>query len=345
VDTVDVLNPIEHPEWDKWVGDFTEASFFHTSAWARVLCDTYGHQPRYFCQVQGSSINSVLPVMEINSRFLGRRAVSLPFSDFCNPLFRAGIFSEQPYQAALEYGKNHAWRSLECRSDAPWAENTARSLSFRTHLIKLGRSEKAQFGLLNPAVRRGVRKASSAGLRVDFQVDAESMRSFYRLHCQTRKRLGAPPQPVRFFENIQRHVLDKGLGFIAVVFLERRAIAALVFFHFAGKATYKFGASDLAYQSIRPNNLGMWEGIKQCVKLGLSELNLGRTSLSNEGLRRFKLGFGASENQVTYQKYDFAKQKFVVEVDRAESWVNNVFRHLPLPALRLAGQLLYPHLS
>ena len=38
-------------------------------------------------------------------------------------------------------------------------------------------------------------------------------------------------------------------------------------------------------------------------------------------------------------------QGLVRTVDRAESWMNNVFRCLPLPLLRLAGNLLYPHLS
>jgi hypothetical protein len=283
--------------------------------------------------------------MELNSRLRGRRAVSLPFSDFCDPLFDGETFSEQPYQAAIDYGETHGWRFLECRSNAPWAKNIAQPLSFRTHVIKLGTSEKEQFALLEPAARRGTRKARSGGLQVQFQAGPASVRSFYELHCQTRKRHGAPPQPIRFFENIQKHVLEAGLGFIELVLLDRKTVAALMFFHFGGKAIYKYGASDLNYQNIRPNNLAMWESIRECLKLGMSELNLGRTSLSNEGLRRFKLGFGAREYQLAYQKYDFAKKAFVSDTDRAETWVNHVFRRLPAPVLRLAGHLLYPHLS
>ncbi len=78
---------------------------------------------------------------------------------------------------------------------------------------------------------------------------------------------------------------------------------------------------------------------------GLATLNLGRTSLSNEGLRRFKLGLGAVEHETRYMKYDFSAEQFVKDTDRAEGWQNRVFARLPLPALRLAGAVLYPHLS
>ena len=66
---------------------------------------------------------------------------------------------------------------------------------------------------------------------------------------------------------------------------------------------------------------------------------MGRTSLSNDGLRRFKIGFGACEERVAYSKYDFAKKTFVTDVDRAESWVNGFFRCLPMPILRLTRLL------
>jgi hypothetical protein len=74
-------------------------------------------------------------------------------------------------------------------------------------------------------------------------------------------------------------------------------------------------------------------------------LHLGQTSLADAGLRRFKLGFGAREERLEYYKYDFPKQAFVADKDRAEGPLNSLFRCLPGLLLRLAGQALYPHLS
>jgi hypothetical protein len=67
--------------------------------------------------------------------------------------------------------------------------------------------------------------------------------------------------------------------------------------------------------------------------------------LSHDGLRRFKLALGASEEKVQYGKYDYGSKQFVVDVDGVEGWFNRVFASLPMPLLRLAGSILYPHLS
>jgi hypothetical protein len=89
----------------------------------------------------------------------------------------------------------------------------------------------------------------------------------------------------------------------------------------------------------------MWKAIKLCCERGLTTLHLGRTSMSNEGLRRFKMGFGAAEQEIHYARYDFETKQFVRDTDRVEGWYNRVFNFTPLPVLRMAGSILYPHLS
>src|SRR5262249_19736462 len=154
-----------------------------------------------------------------------------------------------------------------------------------------------------------------------------------------------PPQPVRFFDNIARHVLGKNHGFIVTARFGGQPVAAAVFFYHHKGAIYKFGASDFAYQHLRPNNLVMWAAIKRLAGEGFSRLHMGRTSVANEGLRRLKLGFGAREEKIEYFKYDLRRDAFVSDVDRAETWVNHVFRRMPHSGLRLVGRILYPRLS
>jgi lipid II:glycine glycyltransferase (peptidoglycan interpeptide bridge formation enzyme) len=245
----------------------------------------------------------------------------------------------------MECGRQRRWKYLECRGlDGAW-EGSRPSLSFYGHKLDLGVGQQRLFQGLEGAVRRGVRKAERVGVKIDFDAGEQSMRTFFRLHCRTRRRHGLPPQPWRFFANIQRHLLSTGQGFIATARLARQPLAASVFFHDGRQALYKFGASDYAFQQMRPNNLVMWAAINHCAERGLATLNLGRTSLSNAGLRRFKLGLGADEEEICYAKYDFAAKQFVRDVDRVEGWFNRVFACLPLPLLRLAGAILYPHLS
>jgi lipid II:glycine glycyltransferase (peptidoglycan interpeptide bridge formation enzyme) len=127
--------------------------------------------------------------------------------------------------------------------------------------------------------------------------------------------------------------------------LGNRPVAAGVYFHHGNQAIFKFGASDKAFQHLRPNNLVMWEAIKRYAADGFKSLHLGRTSQANEGLRRYKLGFGAHEETIEDCRYDFRKHAFDAERHPVKDVSSRMFRCLPLPLLRLAGRMLYPHLS
>jgi hypothetical protein len=309
------------------------------------LHETYGHRPFYVAQFEGTRLAGVLPLMEVSSWLTGRRGVSLPFTDSCASLHTEGCDGRVLYQTAMSSGQRRGWKFLECRGlDAAW-QGSSPSLAFYSHVIDLRVGIDRLFQGLAPNTRWGVRKAQKGGLRGDFDTGLEAMRTFYALHCGTRRRHGLPPQPWRFFANIQRHLLDTGQGFIACARLEKRPLAAAVFLWQGRQGFHKFGASDYAFRQLQPNNLLLWSAIQHCAEQGLHSLNLGRTSLSNEGLRRFKLGLGSVEEKVQYGKYDFASKRFVTDMDRAEGWFNRVFGHLPLPILRLAGTVLYPHLS
>jgi CelD/BcsL family acetyltransferase involved in cellulose biosynthesis len=340
-----VVNPLEYPNWDTLLSSHRESSFFHGAAWARVLRATYGHRPKYFCEISDGRLQKLLPVMEVSSAITGCRGVSLPFSDYCAAFSEVGSV-EPLFDAALEYGRNRKWKYLECRHRSDnWSGESVASVAFHGHVIELESGENALFKRLNGAVRRGIRKAENVGLRVDFSISVQAVREFFALHCMTRRRHGLPPQPFRFFDNIARYVLAEKHGFVATVWLGQKPLAASVFFHSGSEAIYKFGASDFAYQHLRPNNLVMWEAIKRCAANGFARLHLGRTSIGNDGLRQFKLGFGAREERIEYRKYDFKRRTFITSRDRAKSIFNRMFRVLPISFLRLAGEAIYPHLS
>jgi lipid II:glycine glycyltransferase (peptidoglycan interpeptide bridge formation enzyme) len=173
----------------------------------------------------------------------------------------------------------------------------------------------------------------------------EAVCAFYRLHCMTRKRHGLPPQPFRFFENIYRSILARDLGFIVTASLGRKPIAAALFLHLGKRVIYKFAASDQAVQRLRGSNLVIWQAIKWCVRNGFEELSFGRTSLWNEGLRRFKLGWGADETRTDYFKYDFRTSGFVTEKDLTAAWPTKFFRMMPVRVSKLIGALLYRHIA
>jgi len=340
--TVRFVDPLDDPGWDKKIAQFGCATLFHSAAWCRVLKDTYALRPLYAVAEKESVLSGVLPVMEANNLPRGRRGVSLPFTDECCALGGDAQVIDQMTGAVMESGRRRAWNYAEFRG-TPVAEATA-ALSFYTHRLELGSVDKI-LRRFDSSVQRAIRKAERGGVTVEMSNTIEAVRAFYGLHERTRRKHGVPPQPFTFFANIQRHVLEAGRGFVVLARVADRVIAAAMFFHFGDRAIYKFGASDDRFQHLRANNLVFWKAIRAFAESGAGELDFGRTSVGNEGLRRFKLGWGSAESRIDYFKFDFRSDRFAKDCDRASGWHTRVFNVLPGPICRWAGAMLYRRLA
>jgi hypothetical protein len=71
---IQIINPIEYPGWDELLLTSTQSTFFHTSAWAKVLSESYKYKPLYFTIIEKGMLSALIPVMEINSFLTGKRS-------------------------------------------------------------------------------------------------------------------------------------------------------------------------------------------------------------------------------------------------------------------------------
>ena len=337
------VNPADCPGWDELVTAHPRGSIFHGSAWAKTLQGAYGFKPVYFTATEADGRSVILPLMEVNSWLTGKRGIALPFTDDCEPLYSDAAGIRNLIQTATEFGRTRNWKSVEWRGGRELFGEAPASLAFYGHSLDLEHDEDRMFARLGSSVRRAIRKAEKSGVTVAISQSLEAMKVFYSLQCKTRRKHGLPPQPFAFFRNIFEHILSKNLGMIAIASCQQRPVAASVYFQLGVWAVYKYGASDEAFQHLRGANVVMWEAIKWHARHGAKTLNLGRTSLANEGLRRFKLGWGAGEQKIEYVKYDLRNNRFVKETDEATGWYNRVFNVLPLGLSRLIGAMLYRH--
>ena len=340
--TFSILDPTRDSAWDQSMAAIPGYSFFHSSAWAKVLHESYRNQPFYLALQGKGGASGGLPLMEVNSSLTGRRGVSLPFTDECAPLPADHRESRSLLEKAIELGRERGWRYFSCHGGGNFfSETKTQTPSYFSHLVDLRKTPKELFASFGEGIRRAIRKAQSARVQVEMASTLEALWSYYGLHCLTRRRHGMPPQPWSFFRQIHRHILASGQGFVALARHRNRPVAGAVFFSLGRQAIFKYGASNESFQGLRPNNLVMWEAIQLLTLKGIQELSLGRTSLTNEGLRRFKAGWGSVEHSLWYLKYDYKLQAFAREKDEAYGWHNGIFRRLPLPISRLLGAFLY----
>jgi len=336
------INPLEIPNWDKAIASFQGASFFHTQAWIKSLQESYHYEPRFCCLRNTEGYAAILPLMEVNSWITGKRAIALPFTDECPPLYtnRDEIVELFDYQKTV--GKKRSWKYIEIRGGSEMLTKIAFS-KYMTHSLWLEETEETLFNKLSPSTRRAVRKGQNSAVFISEEASMESVRAFYELQCITRKRHGLPPQPFRFFETLFRNILETGKGLLLTARYQDKVIAGAVFLNYNGKSVFKYGASDKRYQSLRANNLIMWEAITRLSQKGLEELSFGRSDLQDDGLRRFKMGWGARESEMAYIRYDLSTQSFLKQGVQKPDRFESLFRRLPLNLNKLVGTVLYRH--
>lgn len=336
-------NPIECGKWDQQLLLTRGYTVFHSVGWVTALARTYRYKPVYFTRPADDGLGLVVPMLEIDSFITGRRGISLPFTDYC-PMIGNNDFSEQEvFHYICDHAGRAGWKSVEFRNGTEASQTLPVSVQYLSHTLDLDRSEPEISARYKSSIRRNLKKAVREGVKIEFSSSEKGINEFYRLNCLTRKKHGLPPQPKRFFVNLQRYLIARGMGIIVLAVYKDSCIAGALYLHLGEKAVYKFGASNSKYQKLRPNDLVMAEAIKWYTARGFKSLSFGRTALENSGLRQFKNGWGAAESTISYCKYDILKDRLIAEKAKTERLHTKIFSKMPLPLLKLTGSLLYRH--
>ena len=211
--------------------------------------------------------------------------------------------------------------------------------------MNLQQGPDALFAGFSSPVRRAIRKAEKSKLSVRVAQSLKSVLDFYDLHVQTRRRHGLPHSRSLFSAIFLKKPSGRDLVSSVQATLEKHSIAGAIFFRFGRTALYKYGASNSAARDLRANNLVMWEAIRFLAQNGCDSLHFGRTSLADAGLRRFKLGWGTTEEVISYFRWNTASGRWAAGADHLKGAHNLLFARMPLALNRLAGTLIYPHLD
>jgi hypothetical protein len=343
-DNLKIINPLKENNWNDLVKNYSDCSFFHSTNWANVLRESYNYFPFYFVTYTSEGeVRSIIPFMEISSFLTGKRGVSLPFSDYCEPLCDNNF--DDLFSEIKNYAAANKWKTIEFRGGNKFFPQVEPSSFYYHHVLDLQPGEEKIFSNFSSNNKRNIKKALRENVKIEMLTSLEATDQFYQLNCMTRKKHGLPPQPYYFFKNIFKNVFSQNLGFIILASYNKKVIAGAVYFHFGKKALYKFGASDMNYQHLRANNLIMWEAIKHFAEKGFTEFSFGKTEPDNAGLRQFKLGWGTQEEKIFTYKYNLSDKRFIENPDQTSGVHTKIFSKLPIPVLKLVGTLTYRHIG
>jgi hypothetical protein len=238
-----------------------------------------------------------------------------------------------------ELASSRRWKFFEIRGGKVLDERAVPSITFYGHTLDLRGGPEALFAGFDSSVRRAIRKAQRS--TIASKPLEESVRSFT---TSTPAHAGGTGSAATLFIFLNITTPHSSVSCCGASPRER-PVAGALFFHKGNRAVYKFGASDERFQHLRPNNLVFWESISFLARQGVEDLHLGRTSIGNEGLRRFKLSWGTTEQTIRYFRFDSQTNDWTTVRDNASGFHNAAFARFPLALNRLMGALIYQHLD
>jgi hypothetical protein len=341
------INPLEDLRWSEFLETHPRASAFHAIAWLAALHKTYGYNPVvYTTSAPAECLRNGLVFCEIDSLITGRRLVSLPFSDHCEPL----VDQPDEFHALLETLQRQRaekrWRYIEIRPmnmfdlSGSLFKNTE---TYCFHHLDLNAELDAIFsGFHKNSIQRKIRRAEREGLTEEVGRSNRLLDIFYRLQLLTRRRHQLPPQPLSWFRNLIEF-FGESLE-IRVAFKERQPIAGILTVRHKTTLVYKYGCSDLRFHNLGGMHLLLWRAIQDAKKCGLQILDLGRSDQDNLGLVTFKERWNAKRSTSTYARFPAGASQPLSTGWRLKT-AKRIFEYVPDALLSAVGTLFYKHIG
>src|SRR5215472_12209344 len=178
------IDPITDPRWPTLLTQNSRASVFHTPDWLRALQKTYGYDPVVFSTSNGEALSNGVAFCRVNSWLTGKRLVSLPFSDHCQPLAN-WCELEAILQHVEDNCHTEMWKYVELRPRADILEcghAFTVSESFAFHVIDLKQELSDIYRAFHEScVRRKIKRGEREGLTYESGRSVSLLNKFHDL--------------------------------------------------------------------------------------------------------------------------------------------------------------------
>jgi hypothetical protein len=341
------IDPLSDQRWVELVDRHPRASVFHTRGWLESLRRTYRYEPIALTTTPPDRpLSNAIVFCRVESWLTGRRLVSLPFSDHCEPIVNSEDEFDDLMTAAVEEQVNGHWKYVEIRpAQAPLRADTRFSDDNAYCIHRLDLRPAPEHLLLsfhkNHVVRK-IRRGEREGLEYQEGTSPELLGAFYDLLVKTRSRHGLPPQPRRWF----RAILDcpENETLVRLAFKDGIPAAGMVTMRHRDTVVYKYGASDEQFHRLGAVQYLFWRVIRNARAEGSRVFDFGRSALSNAGLVAFKDHWGAARLPLVYLRFPRPRPSEVLQ--RVGTIVGErIVARLPERVLVAIGGIMYRHIA
>lgn len=202
---------------DKWVM-FTQRYVYNeysfTLEWRDILTKSFNYQSFYYLIFSGQEIIGILPLFFVNSRILGNRIISIPFTDQGGFYFIPEVDDSIKEQSAELIFKNickelkvFRLSTIEFRVVDRESNEFLEDKNFFTivpyvkFILKLDVSWPKIYSNYSKNIIRNINKTKE-NIKINLCSQRKELCPVYDVYILNMKKLGSPPLPYAFFENL-----------------------------------------------------------------------------------------------------------------------------------------------
>ena len=349
------LRPEHMPQWDAFVGNHPFGWISHLSVWKKILESSFRHIKGHFIAIWDDDTNQILaglPIYTVKSWLTGNRLVSVPFLTHCEALISSPRDMNKLLPPILNlykeinasYIKLITWRSASLIREP----RMGISRGYKHHYITLGSSPddlKKKFH--KTSVRQPITKALKGSLKMKIGESLTDLAVFYHLYSLTRKRLGLPLIPYRFFRSLWEALGSSAYLTLFLAIYKGQPVSAYLLLKYKDIALSEFSGERVEYRKLYANQLLDWEAIKLSYNEGYTFYSFGRTASNNKGLMVYKSRWGTTVDD--FRTFFFPGLFYEQAEERESFWkyriITRMAEKMPWGLFEILSRLSYRHMG
>ncbi|MCW8889420.1 MAG: FemAB family PEP-CTERM system-associated protein [Sedimenticola sp.] len=328
-------------QWDAFVEQAAEGTFFHLSGWRQVIERSFGYKTYFFYTEQDGHITGVLPLGHVKSILFGNTLISVPFCVYGGILSNSEEAEKILREKAVALAESLKVDALELKSrnatESGWPVKTL-YVTFRKTITD---NAEENLKAIPRKQRAMVRKGIKAGLQSEF---IEGTDRFFNIYSESVRNLGTPVMPAKYFQTL-REVFGEACDVLMITH-EGQDIASVMSFYFKDEVLPYYGGSIPLARNLKGNDFMYWELMRQCGERGIRVFDYGRSKV-DAGSYSFKKNWGFTPEPLHYE-YHLVKSDSIPEINpnnpKYELFIK-AWKKLPLPLANTIGPFLAKNLG
>jgi FemAB-related protein (PEP-CTERM system-associated) len=333
---IKTLDPSNYTNWDNFVFQAKDATFFHQSGWKEVVERAFGYSTYYlYCENNGK-ITGILPLVHIESILFGNALVSNAFCVY------GGIVAidDETYQAldkeACRLAEQLAVDHLEMRNRFQKALDRPHKDIYVTFRKQLDSEPEKNLLAIPRKQRAMVRKGIKAGLKSVIDQDIER---FFSAYSESVRNLGTPVLPKKYFQ-ILVDVFKQQCEILTVEH-NGQLISSVMNFYFRDEVLPYYGGGTKYARSVKGNDFMYWEVMRRAVEKEIKIFDYGRSKIGT-GSYKFKRHWGFEPEPLFYEFYLIKTDEMpdINPLNPKYQLFIAAWKRLPLPVSQFVGPFI-----